>query len=263
MTVPAPERTMTTAPLAGTRGVLFDVDDTLVDTRASFRNALAAVARSYLPHLEPGAAEDLLWHWRQDPGGHYARYTRGEVDQTEQRRLRANELHAAFGGPQVPADEFEPWNALYLAGFDSDWQAFPDAAPTLRAIANAGIAVGLLTNATEDSTRTKLAAVGLTDLAPLLVAVDTLGVGKPDPRVFHEAARRLGMMPVETAYVGDELDGDVLGAIATGMGGVWLDRPGTRRGGTRFREDPAIAHDGGAHVISSLTELPGLLGVPA
>lgn len=252
---------MTAAPLAGTRAVIFDVDDTLLDTRASFRNALGAVARVYLPHLGERAVEELLLHWRQDPGAHYARYTRGEIDQTEQRRSRANELHAAFGGRQLSPREFPAWNALYLDGFDSNWRAFSDAADTLHALRGEGIAVGLLTNATEESTRFKTAAAGIADLAPLLVAVDTLGVGKPDPRVFHEAAQRLGVTPGETVYVGDELDGDALGAVAAGMGGVWLDRPGTRRGGSRFREDPAIAHDGGAYVIPSLTELPGLLGV--
>lgn len=259
MTTATPETTA--APLAGTRAVIFDVDDTLVDTRASFRNALGAVARVYLPHLGEGAEEDLLLHWRQDPGGYYARYTRGELDQTEQRRLRANQLHTAFDGPKLRPQDYPAWNALYLEGFDSDWRAFDDSADTLRTLAKAGIAVGLLTNATEDSTRYKLAAAGIADLAPLLVAVDTLGVGKPDPRVFHESARRLGVVPGGAVYVGDELDGDALGAIAAGMGGVWLDRPGTRRGGSRFREDPAIAHDGGAHVIESLTELPGLLGI--
>ncbi|MFN8082325.1 MAG: HAD hydrolase-like protein [Kineosporiaceae bacterium] len=38
--------------------------------------------------------------------------------------------------------------------------------------------------------------------------MDDLGVGKPDPRVFHLACERLGVSPGRSLYLGDEPDAD-------------------------------------------------------
>jgi len=91
----------------------------------------------------------------------------------------------------------------------------------------------------------------------MLVGVDTLGVGKPDPAVFLEAARRLGTDPARTVYVGDELDIDAAAAAAAGLVGIWLDRPGGRRVHVHDREVAAA----GVPVITTLAELPALLGL--
>ena len=53
----------------------------------------------------------------------------------------------------------------------------------------------------------KLAASGL-ERMPMLVGVDTLGFGKPDPRVFALACELIGEDPADVAYVGDEYDID-------------------------------------------------------
>lgn len=94
----------------------------------------------------------------------------------------------------------------------------------------------------------------------MLVGVDTLGIGKPDPQVFVEACRRLGTEPDRTIYIGDELDIDARAAIETGLHGVWLDRPGTRRGGSHV-EDRGLARESGIVVVDSLTEFGDLVGV--
>jgi putative hydrolase of the HAD superfamily len=57
-------------------GVLFDIDDTLVDTRSAFAHALAAVARRYLPDVGPERDLEVLAHWRADVEGHYGAYAR-------------------------------------------------------------------------------------------------------------------------------------------------------------------------------------------
>jgi putative hydrolase of the HAD superfamily len=107
----------------------------------------------------------------------------------------------------------------------------------------------------------------------MLVGVDTFGYGKPAPEVFLAGCERLGTDPGRTVYVGDELDVDAAGAASAGLIGVWLDRPGTRRGGVHV-EDPAalLGAIGGGGVgdgnvvdriviVSALTDLPAALGV--
>ena len=242
-------------------GVLFDIDDTIVDTRAAFAHALAQVAAAYLPPLpaDEAAARDraLMAMWRADTGGHYRRYTDGLETYERQRLLRANELHAAFGGPELDDESFAAWDEVFDGGFRAAWAAHHETEVALSALLDAGVVVGALSNAATAYQTAKLEAAGLLDRVPMLVGVDTLGFGKPDRRVFLEACRRLGTDPERTAYVGDEADVDALGARAAGLVGIWLDRPGARR----HPVDEAALAD--VPTIRSLDELPALLGITA
>ena len=238
-------------------GVLLDIDDTLVDTRGAFEQALAQVARVYLPGVVDGRLGELVAVWRADVRGHYRRYTRGEVSHVDQRRARANELHERFGGPELDEAAFAEWDAVFEAAFAGSWRAHDDAVPSVEALAAAGLALGTLTNARVDYQTVKLERTGLGRL-PVLVGQDTLGVGKPAPQVFLEACRRLGTDPARTVYVGDELDIDAVAAVSAGLVGAWLDRPGTRRH-VIDEAEIADARAAGVLVVASLAELPALL----
>lgn len=239
-------------------GVLFDIDDTLVNTRSAFGAAMTAVAEVYLTDLPRERYDEVLAMWRSDSDGNYRRYTRGELTLREQRLIRANQLQSEFGGGSLEDADFEAWDAVFEAGFQQGWTAHDDAAPAVATALERGLAVGALSNAASGYQELKLARTGLGHV-PMLVGLDTLGFGKPDPRVFLEACSRLGTDPARTLYVGDELDLDARAAIAAGLFGAWIDRPGTRRGGVH-QEDPAAAAADGVVVISALAELDALLG---
>lgn len=236
-------------------GVLFDIDDTLVETRAAFRVALSAVLDRYVPGADVDVALAL---WRADAGGHYRAYTRGERTFRDQRMTRANELHAALGGPALDDAAYDAWDAVFDDAFASGWTAHDDVEPVLARLLDAGVRIGALTNARHAYQTTKLARAGLGDRLEVLVGVDTLGFGKPDPRVFLEACRRLGTAPARTAYVGDELDVDAVAARDAGLAGVWLDRPGPRR----VPVAPAEVAAARVAVIHHLDELPAVLALP-
>lgn len=244
---------VTAAPVAsgaGVRGVLFDVDDTLVDTKGAFNHALVGVVGRYLP---AGTALDEVTHfWRTDRGGYYRAHTRGEMDHREQRMRRANDLHGEFGGEVLDDDAYEAWDVVFERAFRDGWRAFTDVPACLDALADAGIAFGALSNARFDYQVGKLAAVGL-ERMPMLVGVDTLGFGKPAPEVFHEGCRRLGLEPHEVAYIGDEADIDAVAATQAGLQGFWLDR---------VAPEPAAVH-GGVEVprVASLTDFVARMGV--
>ena len=247
------------APGLPVDGVLFDIDDTLVDTKGAFAVALDAVREAYLPHLPTAGTVELLDAWRADAGGHYRAYTRGETTATAQRMARANALHADFGGPALDDAGFAAWDEVFESGFEAAWAAHEDARPVLDLLAVAGVRVGALSNARAAYQTGKLAATGLADV-PVLVGVDTLGVGKPAPEVFLEACRRLGTAPSRTVYVGDELDIDATAAARVGLVGVWIDRPGSRRGEVR-RAELDDAERAGVRTIGSLRDLAQALGL--
>ena len=51
-----------------------------------------------------------------------------------------------------------------------------------------------------------------------------VGVAKPDPKIFHAAARALQLAPEDILHVGDDAALDVLGALGVGMQAVWVNR---------------------------------------
>ncbi|HEY6795164.1 MAG TPA: HAD family hydrolase [Kineosporiaceae bacterium] len=236
----------TSGDSAVVRGVLLDVDDTLVDTRAAFRAAIDRVVARWMPFLDGAGRDDAVRFWVLDDAGAFAAYTRGELTFAEQRRIRAERLHARLGGPALDDTGFARWEEAYEAGFRAAWRAHDDGRALVAMLRALGIPTGAVTNAAREYQVTKLAAVGLAQV-PVLVSVDDLGRGKPDPAVFHLACERLGLPPGEVAYVGDELDVDARGARDAGLTGVWLDRHGV---GLVPDDVPAVR---------TLAELPALL----
>jgi putative hydrolase of the HAD superfamily len=233
------------------RAVLLDIDDTLVDTRGAFAAAVRQVQRSWLPHLDDAVAGQVLTRWVADPCGHFRAYTRGECDFSTQRRRRADDLHAVFGGPPLDDDGFAAWEQEYDLAFRGAWALCDDALSFLDALAAAGLPLGAVTNAGTRYQRDKLARLRVLDRFEVIVGVDELGRGKPDPEVFALACRRLGVPPQACAYVGDELDLDARGARDAGLLGIWLDRHGS-----------GLA-PGDVPVARTLADVPALLGLPA
>jgi len=59
---------------------------------------------------------------------------------------------------------------------------------------------------------------GLAHYFKSVVLSSVLGIRKPDPEIYHTAARNAGVHPSRCAYVGDNLDRDVTGTRIAGFG---------------------------------------------
>ncbi|MDY6055679.1 HAD family hydrolase [Micrococcus sp.] len=208
-------------------GVLFDLDDTLLDLRTAQLAAFTATVRRQWPQAPDVGSrrfDDAAHHFAADVAGHYQRYVAGETDFTGQRLARARDALTQLGAPEalaVPRPEL--WTDAYEAEVRSHWALFEDVAPTLEALRRRGVAVGIITNNVEAYQRGKADTIGLTDVR-VLVGSDTAGAPKPDPAPFLEACRRLDLAPAQVACVGDSLTHDVRGAAAAGLVPVWLRR---------------------------------------
>jgi 2-haloacid dehalogenase len=81
--------------------------------------------------------------------------------------------------------------AHVLDGF-SAVPAFPDAAPALARLSEAGVTIGCLTVGDPGSTRSFLARAGLDRHVDHVVTCDAVGTWKPAPAVYHHTASTLG-----------------------------------------------------------------------
>ncbi len=76
-----------------------------------------------------------------------------------------------------------------------------------------------LTNGNADLDR-----IGLAPFFRGSVTARTLGVAKPDSRIFHHACAELGFEPAQVLHIGDDFELDVSGALNAGLQAVWLRR---------------------------------------
>ncbi|WP_347354888.1 HAD family hydrolase [Intrasporangium sp.] len=215
--------------LSGIRALVLDVDDTIVDTRTAMTSAGTVAARALWPG--PGHPHrQMAQRYYDDPGGWFRRYTAGEISVVQMRLARLRDVADTFS-VDLPSDARERYLAAYIPAFRSVQRLFDDVPALLAAADRRGAPVVLLTNSNRVDTAVKLEAVGLAErFAGRVVTTDTLGVGKPDRRVYLEACRRVAADPARTVSIGDSLEWDVLGAVAAGLRGIWLDRAGSGAG---------------------------------
>ncbi|HEX6348886.1 MAG TPA: HAD family hydrolase [Candidatus Dormibacteraeota bacterium] len=92
------------------------------------------------------------------------------------------------------------------------WIPFPDTADVLAALDAAGVRVGIVSN-TAMPLRAALDAHGLSAHVEACIESYTLGIEKPDPRIFAAACAALGCEPAETLMVGDSHLADGAGVL--------------------------------------------------
>nr|WP_218847114.1 HAD family hydrolase [Psychromicrobium silvestre] len=206
------------------RAVLFDIDDTLVDLGTAMARAVRASSAEFVPELSEQEWDRLCWGFQADPEGYYDAFLRGELEFVGQRVARARLAFASVGGG-LPDAQVEGWNAAYESEAQRHWQPYPDVLPVLDALDASGIRYGAVSNNVESYQRRKLDIAGLSRIS-VLVGTDTVGVPKPDPRIFQEGVRQLGFSVSQTLYVGDNLLVDALGATQAGLPALWLNREG-------------------------------------
>ena len=182
--------------IARVRGVLFDLDGTLIDSAPDLAGAANRLRADH--GMPPLPLADL----RPMVGSG----ARGMVG-------------VAFGvAPGEP--RFESLRDAFLAHYDAclleNTHAFDGVDAMLSALEAAGIPWGIVTNKATRFTAPIVAGLGLAQRAAVVVCGDTTPHSKPHPEPLWHAARALGLAPGDVVYVGDDLR-DAQAAKAAGM----------------------------------------------
>jgi putative hydrolase of the HAD superfamily len=204
------------------RGVLLDLDGTLVDHDA----AVAAALRSWLPALGAAHTAEAVALWQIVQERHLVAWRERTISFAEQRRRRLRDFLPALGVSYADGDLDAIFDG-YLRAYEDAWRPFDDVDDALAEIAEAGLATAVLTNGTAAQQNDKLARAGLAGRVGPVYTVDDLGVAKPHAGAFLGACARWGLPPAAVLSVGDRHDLDVLPARAAGLRAVHLDRRGT------------------------------------
>ncbi|MEE9123698.1 MAG: HAD-IA family hydrolase [candidate division NC10 bacterium] len=107
------------------------------------------------------------------------------------------------------------------------WQGgvMPGASEVLAALGEKGVLMGVISNA-DGRLETILNEAGLAGHFSVIADSRVVGIEKPDPRIFHWALERTGVLPEQAAYVGDFYSLDVVPARRLGLHAILLDPVG-------------------------------------
>jgi putative hydrolase of the HAD superfamily len=124
--------------------------------------------------------------------------------------------------PETVAEVLELRRDVTLQGL----APVPGAAETIAALRERGLKTGLITVCSEDVPLlwSQTAFHGLFDAE---VFSSTVGLRKPDPRIYHLALEQLGVEPAEAVFVGDGANDELAGAERVGMTAILLERDDT------------------------------------
>jgi putative hydrolase of the HAD superfamily len=202
-------------------GIVMDAVGTLIKPVPSVADAYReAAGRQGVELNREDVRARFNLHFQSDEvqGGRGLHSTDESTEIWRWRRI-VNKVMPEVPDPQRAFDEL--WNHF---GRPDSWRCFPDVAPALRQLREAGIAVCVGSNF---DGRLRRVVGGLPELRWAvndLVISSEVGYRKPHPTFFQAVSDHLGLPKSRVLCVGDDLENDVRGAIRAGMSGLLLDR---------------------------------------
>ncbi|MCP3979872.1 MAG: HAD family hydrolase [bacterium] len=207
------------------RGIVFDLDGTLVDSYRAIADSLNHARAAFeLPALDAAEVRRSVGHGLES-------------------------LIADLVGPDRVEAGVRQFRERYADVFSELTVALPGADDALRALAAAGIRLSVASNKPARFTRLILDELGWLSMFDSVHGPDTVGTTKPDPRMIHRCAAEMGLSPDETLYVGDMvLDVDSAGRAEVPV--ILVEGGSSPAGDLRAT---------GRRVLGSLKDLPPLL----
>jgi putative hydrolase of the HAD superfamily len=223
--------------------VCWDIGGVIVELK-SVREGYAAFV-SELADEYGLDAEAALETWRSRLGKHFK--SREGTEYASARDGYRKASAALFPGGEAPPEE--EWWPVFRRANEAHLRAEPGAVETIRALDDAGIHLGIVSDIDANEADSFLGGFGIAECFDAVTTSEAVGHTKPDRRMFEDAISKLpdGVAPDETLMIGDRYRHDVEGAADAGLVPV------------AYHEDA----DGpkAAHRIDDLRELLDVVGL--
>jgi HAD superfamily hydrolase (TIGR01549 family) len=224
------------------KAVIFDFGQTLVDSATGFRTAEKEAQDKLFTNLGLTVAEDFL-----------AIYRRLRKEFHDRSNFSRNSLWQEvfyYYCVAVDTDLLVRWETEYWETVKNHTALFPEVKAVLDDL-RARYEIALITN-TQGQKTTGAHRISLyPELENFFKTIIVAGEGgtptKPDPKPFHQCLDKLGILPAEAVYIGDDWRIDICGARDAGLHAIWLKHHSVRRNWPQVEDS--------VPVITSLEEL--------
>ena len=226
------------------RGVLFDLDNTLVDFLRMKRLASEEAARAMM-----SAGADFGMDETQAGQALYSHYLEHGIESDDAFQVFLEKHNRAkLGWGQSKQDRILAAGIqAYLRAKDVLLTPYPGARRTLVELTRRGIRMGVVTDAPRLKGWQRLHGLGIADFFETVITFGDSNEKKPGGLPFRMAVEALGLKPLEVVMVGDWPEKDIRGAKEVGLRTAWAAYGG---------------RTGEAHgADASLSSLPELLTV--
>ena len=187
------------------QAVFFDMDDTLYDTSGFASIARRAAVKSMVHNGLQCSEEEGYEHLMEivrEKGSNYSKHF----------NILTNDINGSED-PLIIVNGIITYHNTKFAMLKLQ----PDSFAILLYLKSKGYKVGLITNGKEFKQWEKLIRLGLYPFFDEIVTSESVGVEKPDAKIYQIAMDRLNVTKGTSIMVGNNFDVDIMGAYNAGM----------------------------------------------
>lgn len=215
------------------RGILFDLDNTLLDFMVMKRAAIEAAVTAMIDAGMPEARETAFAEI-------YRLYDQVGIEHQEIFDLY---LKQRFGGIQYK------WLAAAIVAYrrarDGMMVTYPHVRSTMAELLRRGLQLAVISDAPRLNAWLRLCQLDLHHIFDPVVTFEDTGHRKPSPMPFERALDRMALRPAEVIMVGDWPERDMVGAGRLGIRTVFA----------RYGDSKGVTQSGADYEIDDISEL--------
>lgn len=216
--------------MQNTTNVFFDLDNTLWDHRKNAKLTLQKLFKNY-NCAEKYQLEFEDFHTQYDSinEGLWAGLRDEKIDKAYLRKHRFYDTFLKFN-----IDDFElsqKFENQFLDDIVEYNELVEGALEILHYLKDKKYILHIITNGFEEVTHRKIDGSGMSEFFKTVTSADSLGIRKPNPKIFDYALKIANTKKEESILIGDDWIADVLGAKNYGMNVIFFDV---------FKEQPAL-----------------------
>ena len=220
------------------KGVVFDLDHTLYDRYSTIMEIKDLVYDNLKEYIAESVTSEVFARNLCDSDKSYIIFGWEKILED---LVRKNMF------AKIP--DFKTYAEAVRDGFVKKAVPYPFTYTVLEFLKSRGLKIGIITNGKVIIQNPKLEMLGLKKYTDAIVISGALGIQKPSPEPFLEAATLLSEKPENLLYVGDHPLCDVEGSRNAGFTPVWVKTHGV------WHDDICRAE----HEIDSIAEIPALV----
>jgi|TARA_B110000438_G_C15706171_1_gene603288 HAD superfamily hydrolase (TIGR01549 family) len=234
--------------LINIKGILLDLDDTIVDSRSSWKNGFKQTILLIASNQQKNNIdlESIYLEYTKLVAQKHIDFTSNEWSDILAKEGLEEIIKKYLG---VEIDPAIAWN-YFSQSWKDTIQLFPESLDALTLLSK-HYKLGMVTNGLSEHQRFKINKFQLEEYFDFILISEELGVQKPDEKIFQIAIKKMNIPAEKLVHIGDNPRHDVIGANNAKIFSCWL-----KRKNNWYQEVKDVQPN---YIISNLLELRSLL----